>query len=502
MQDDQGNGEIASTLEVYKWFVAKEKSIYSMLNMLRQGQSTYIGYFWAPIELEAKINDELREFPSTELQPFNEDGQLKLKPPTYFKTNDVTGISQLITDTYGVPEYREANPSTYNVVTFPFLFAVMFGDYGHGSLLFFAGAVLVLGEPWIRNTPAKDVLMGRYLLIMMGFFSMFTGLLYNEFFAIPNDWFGTCFNMSRDTSQLENGGTYEYNDFDTCNYPFGFDPAWFNTGNQLAFSNNVKMKLAVILGVVHMTLGIVTKGTNTIFFGDYMGFIFEVVTGLIILLGLFGWMDILIFSKWYSVMNPNSDNANMIEKINLAPSIITTMINNFLKIMGSFGDQNPIQFFYGQNQISSILIVCAVICMPLMLCVKPIAYATCLKEEHHNVKEFDQIEANNEEERLLQVNKSESGNSSIVGKDNIQQIREILESEQEQEHHGGFGELFIHQMIETIEFVLGTVSNTASYLRLWALSLAHSQLALVFLTEVLDMAWKPVEGKTDIVAMT
>ena len=60
------------------------------------------------------------------------------------ENNDFLSIYQLIVETYSVPAYKEINPGFFTTITFPFLFGLMFGDVGHGSIILFFGLFLIL----------------------------------------------------------------------------------------------------------------------------------------------------------------------------------------------------------------------------------------------------------------------------------------------------------------------------------------------------------------------
>jgi vacuolar-type H+-ATPase subunit I/STV1 len=83
-----------------------------------------------------------------------------------------------------------------------------------------------------------------------------------------------------------------------CVYPFGMDPIWYRSMQEIVFMNNFKMKISVIFGVLQMSLGTVIKGFNAVFHKNWVVLIFEVFTQITLLMCLFGFMDLLIFIKW------------------------------------------------------------------------------------------------------------------------------------------------------------------------------------------------------------
>jgi len=127
---------------------------------------------------------------------------------------------------YGVPSYKEINPALFTTVTFPWLFGMMFGDMGHGFLIFLGACMLCLGGFKCVGDRMPEIVMtqaypARYLLLLMGCMSMFCGLIYNDFMAIPLNLFGSCF----DTKTGKPINASDKN----CVYPIGVDPIWFQT---------------------------------------------------------------------------------------------------------------------------------------------------------------------------------------------------------------------------------------------------------------------------------
>ena len=143
-------------------------------------------------------------------------------------------------------------------MTFPFLFGVMFGDIGHGLALFTFGLFLFLKKDSFSDTLVSI----RSLLIFMGFFATFCGLIYNDFLALPFPLADSCYIKYEDNIQRKAD----------CVYPIGLDPIWHH---DISFINSMKMKMSIIIGVLHMLLGITLKGLNNLNFKNYTGFVFD-----------------------------------------------------------------------------------------------------------------------------------------------------------------------------------------------------------------------------------
>lgn len=221
-----------------------------------------------------------------------------------------------------------------------------------------------------------------------------------------------------------------------------------------------------------MLLGIFLKGLNASFFRSKMDFFFEFIPQFIFMSLLFGYMNVMIFIKWSTDWTVNSSQS---------PSIITTLMNLFLKV----GSVEGKPLFYlseptFQENLQFYFLMISLICLPIILFPKPIlTYLNLNKHKNqthvHDLNSYKKLSENDHHH--------DHHHDHDTNHNHNDDHMESKENNHDDEH--GFGDIFVHQAIETIEFTLGSISNTASYLRLWALSLAHAQLAKVFFEKAL-----------------
>ena len=72
----------------------------------------------------------------------------------------------------------------------------MFGDIGHGALLWIFGLYLVFFKKSIladSTSSLKPLIPARYLVALMGFFAFYAGLIYNDFLSLNLNLFGSCY---------------------------------------------------------------------------------------------------------------------------------------------------------------------------------------------------------------------------------------------------------------------------------------------------------------------
>merc|ERR1719499_1305234 len=295
---------------------------------------------------------------------------------------------------------------------------MMYGDIFHGSFLFLGGCFLLFNakaHAASRNEFIQNIHSGRYLIFLMGLFAIYNGLIYNDCTSISINGF----NGSQFTS-VEVGGEEIPQGKVTGVYAFGIDPAWAVSSVQLQYTNSLKMKLSVIVGITQMTFGLFIKLFNHIHERDYLSIVGEFIPQLIFMVGFFNYMQFIIIFKWTKdwVGKP-------------CPGLITFLVDMVLH-PGEITEENQL-FEDGDLQatIQVAFLIAMFISVPWMLFMKPLV--------------------------LRQRIKAREARQALHG-DEQQLVEEDHGHEDE-----GFGAIMIEQVIHTIEYVLGTISNTASY---------------------------------------
>jgi len=172
---------VAEKIGLWEINIKKEKAIYHTMNCFNVDVTSkcFIAEGWCPSVDIPQIREALNvatQKTETVVPSVLNVIKTRMEPPTFNRTNKFTNGFQVIIDAYGVGKYREVNPAPFSIITFPFLFAVMFGDFGHGILMALIAYYIIWNEKKLEKQKNGEVFF---------FFSFLFFFLYKSINTLP-----------------------------------------------------------------------------------------------------------------------------------------------------------------------------------------------------------------------------------------------------------------------------------------------------------------------------
>ncbi len=120
-----------------------------------------------------QVQELFKDFKDLEITIDDADSDKKIQPPTKLKNSWFAKPFGMFVNMYGVPSYKDVDPTPFVAITYSLLFGIMFGDVGQGLVLALIGGLL-----W----KFKKMKLGA-VIARIGIFSAFFGLIYGSIFG-------------------------------------------------------------------------------------------------------------------------------------------------------------------------------------------------------------------------------------------------------------------------------------------------------------------------------
>ena len=171
----------SAQLVVLEQVVREEQAILEARQHFPQTSSAFYMTGWVPAEQADEIQQQLEQITGGRCvvrlkQP--DDVPVDQIPILLRQPRLLQPFTMLVTG-FGLPGYRDLEPTLLVAITYMLMFGIMFGDVGHGGLLAVGGVAAML---FGRNKKACDY---GLLVLMAGLSSVLFGVVYGSYFGIP-----------------------------------------------------------------------------------------------------------------------------------------------------------------------------------------------------------------------------------------------------------------------------------------------------------------------------